>query len=82
MRKKIFTLQELYDYLQAQPNRSFQYSAKDEREELKILFDSKIAFKSNDSSDDTEGLLPTLPAVLHEHVQQPVHLHLRDLLHE
>jgi len=58
MRKKIFTLQELYDYLQAQPNRSFQYSAKDEREELKILFDSMIAFKSNDNSDDTEGLLP------------------------
>lgn len=58
MRKKLFTLQELYDYVQT--GRSFQYSAKDENEELKITIDSTMSFTKNSSpnEDDVEGLMP------------------------
>jgi len=56
MKKKIFTLQELYAYVQT--GRSFEYFAKDEKEELKVLVDSKIVFGTKDDSDATEGLLP------------------------
>ena len=56
MRKKLFTLKELYDYVKT--GHSFQYSARDESEELKVLMDSKLLFVNSDDSDDTEGLLP------------------------
>ena len=52
MRKKLFTLKELYYYVQT--GRSFQYSAKDESEELKVVVDSKMIFGISDDSDDTE----------------------------
>ena len=56
MRKRLFTLKELYDYVQT--GRSFQYSARDEGEELKVMVDSRLIFGKSDDSDDTEGLLP------------------------
>lgn len=56
MRKKLFTLKELYDYVKT--GHSFQYSARDEKEELKVLVDSRLVFSNSDDSDDTEGLLP------------------------
>ena len=55
MRKKIFTLQELNDYVKT--GRSFHYSAKDENEELKVAVDSKLFFANKDE-DDIEGLMP------------------------
>ena len=55
MRKKLFTLQELSEYVKT--GRSFQYSAKDEREELHVVVDSMMKFAKKDE-DDIEGLLP------------------------
>ena len=55
MRKKLFTLQELYDYIKT--GRSFQYSAKDEKEELHVVVDSVMTFTKK-NEDDIEGLLP------------------------
>ena len=55
MRKKIFTLQELNDYVKT--GRSFHYSAKDENEELKVAVDSKLFFADKDE-DAMEGLMP------------------------
>lgn len=58
MRKKIFTLHELSEYVKT--GRSFQYSAKDENEELKVVVDSTMTFAKNIqlNEDDIEGLMP------------------------
>ena len=63
MRKKIFTLAELAEYVKT--GRSFQYCAKDENEELKVLVDSVIKYAKDDSGDDTEGLLPVILQACH-----------------
>ena len=55
MRKKLFTLQELSEYVKT--GRSFQYSAKDENEELHVVVDSTMKFAKK-NEDDIEGLLP------------------------
>ena len=62
--KKIFTLAELAEYVKT--GRSFQYCAKDENEELKVVIDSIMKYaKKEDDSADTEGLLPVILQACH-----------------
>lgn len=62
--KKIFTLAELAEYVKT--GRSFQYCAKDESEELKVVIDSIIKYARNDDEpEDIEGLLPVTLQACH-----------------
>ncbi len=62
--KKIFTLAELAEYVKT--GRSFQYCAKDESEELKVVIDSIIKYARNDDEpEDIEGLLPVILQACH-----------------
>ena len=58
MRKKIFTLAELNEYVKT--GRSFQYSAKDENEEIGVSLQCKMVFASDNDDENTEGLAPVV----------------------
>ena len=63
MRKKLFTLSELNEYVKT--GRSFQYSAKDEHEEIAVALNCNMTFASDDEGDDAEGLVPVILKACH-----------------
>lgn len=63
MRKKIFTLAELNEYVKT--GRSFQYLAKDENEEISVTLECNMTFASDDDNENTEGLVPVILKACH-----------------
>ena len=63
MRKKLFTLSELNEYVKT--GRSFQYIAQDEKEEIGVTIECNMMFASNDDNENTEGLVPVVLKACH-----------------
>ena len=63
MRKKLFTLAELYEYVKT--GRSFQYLAKDENEEISVALECNMTFATDDDNENTEGLVPVVLKACH-----------------
>lgn len=63
MRKKLFTLSELNEYVKT--GRSFQYIAQDEKEEIGVTIECNMVFASSDDNENTEGLVPVVLKACH-----------------
>ena len=63
MKKKLFTLSELNEYVKT--GRSFQYIAQDEKEEIGVTIECNMMFASNDDNENTEGLVPVVLKACH-----------------